>query len=103
MTLHLLSIQLVPSYSLHGSLLCYHVYTVCMYASCHKDPDSEAFISLDGDFRLCHRKKAGQRSVYDKPLNVDGIFVNQSDVDCYVQSSALLVTLERSRVKQGTF
>ena len=55
-----------------------------------------AFISLDGNFRLCRRKNAGQQSMYDKPLSSDGVFVNQSDVDCYVQSSSsLLITLGR--------
>ena len=62
----------------------------------HKDADSMAFISLDGNFRLCRRKKAGEQSMYEKPLSGDGVFVNQSDIDYYVQSSsALLVTLER--------
>ena len=64
-----------------------------------KDADSVTFISLDGNFRLCRRKKAGQQSMYEVPLSGDTAFVNQLDVDVYVQqsSSALLqlVTLER--------
>ena len=50
---------------------------------------------LSGNFRLCRRKNAGQQSMYEKPLSGDGVFVNQSDVDCYVQASSLLVTSER--------
>ena len=61
-----------------------------------QDSDDVAFISLDGNFRLCCRKNAGQQSIlYEKPLSGDRVFVNQSDVDRYVQSSSLLVTLER--------
>ena len=71
----------------------YCVHCVCMH---HKDADGVAFISLDGNFRLRRRKNAGQQSMYEKPLSGDGVFVNQSDVDCYVQSSSSqLVTLER--------
>ena len=69
------------------------MHYVCMH---HKDGDSTAFISLDGNFRLCRRKNAGQQSMYEKPLCGDRVFVNQSDVDCYVQSSSsLLVNLGR--------
>ena len=74
------------------SVLCTLQVYICMHL---KDADSVAFVSLDGNFRLCCRKNAGQQSMYDKPLSGDGVFVNQSDVDCYVQSSSLLVTLER--------
>ena len=69
------------------------MHYVCMH---HKDGDSTAFISLDGNFRLCRRKNAGQQSMYEKPLCGDRVFVSQSDVDCYVQSSSsLLVNLGR--------
>lgn len=34
-----------------------------------KDSDDVVFISLDGNFRLCSRKNAGQQSIlYEKPL-----------------------------------
>lgn len=62
-----------------------------MYACVHllnQDADGTAFISLDGNFRLCRRKNAGQQSTYEKPLSGDRIFVNQLDVDCFVQSSS---------------
>ena len=64
-----------------------YIHCVCTH---HKDGDSTAFISLDGNFRLCRRKNAGQQSTYEKPLCGDTVFVNQSDVDSYVSSSSLL-------------
>ena len=76
-------------YLSHASIIC----TLCMHV---KDSDDVAFISLDGNFRLCRRKNAGQQSIlYEKPLSGDRVFMNQSDVDRYVHSSSsLLVTLE---------
>jgi len=71
-----------------------------------KDAESTKFVSLDGNFRLCRRKKAGQRSTHEKPLGVNEIFANQSDVDRYVQlQSSSLVTVsldtEKFRIKSG--
>ena len=53
-----------------------------------QDEDGTLFVSLDGNFRLCRRKKAGRTSVYDQPLTVDKVFCNQSDVDHFVKSSS---------------
>lgn len=61
--------------------------------SVSKDTESTPFVSQDGNFRLCRHKKAGQQSMYEKPLSGNGVF---ADNDYYVQSSStLLVTLER--------
>ena len=65
-------------YLSHASIIC----TLCMHV---KDSDDVAFIFLDGNFRLCHRKNAGQQSIlYEKLLSGNRVFVNQSDVDRYV-------------------
>ncbi len=49
-----------------------------------QDKNGTGFVCLDGNFRLCRRKKAGQKSINEIPLSGDGLFADQSDVDQYL-------------------
>ncbi len=46
---------------------------------------------LDGNFRLCRRKKAGQRTLNSKPLYKSEVFADQCDVDEYLRKSSSAV------------
>lgn len=62
-----------------------------------QDKNGTGFVCLDGNFRLCRRKKAGQKSINEIPLSGDGLFADQFDVDHYLKSfSSQLVTLEEN-------
>ena len=46
---------------------------------------------MDGNFRLCRRKKAGEKTNYKSPLTTYQLFASQPDVDLYVNKSPQLL------------
>ncbi len=55
-------------------------------------------ISVDGNFRLCRRRKAGLSRDEDKPLIKCSFFLPQDNVDAYVQSEQNSVSVTVSQV-----
>lgn len=58
-----------------------------------QDQVNPSFISLDANFRLCRRKKAGRAVTDVKPLFSDEVFADQAAVDNYVQASKTVVPM----------
>lgn len=50
------------------------------------------FMSIDANFRLCRREKAGSASKEDVPIYKAPFFLPQRDVDSYISSQQGLVS-----------
>lgn len=51
-----------------------------------QDQTTPTFLSLDANFRLCRRKKAGLATMEEKPLYGEDVFADQVAVDQYQQT-----------------
>lgn len=56
-------------------------------------------MSVDANFRLCRRLKAGQSRKDDKPYLNSSFFIPQDDVDAYLRSEQRPVSITLTQVQ----